>query len=177
MRKAEIAWTRMILMGLLFVVGTGSVRGQALEWREFDEAMSVADSTTRFVMVSVFAPWCGWCRKMKAEVYTSTGVRACLAGKFVLTQLNREDTDTRYRYNGRRVTPRQLASTFRAEEVPTTVILSPAGEYLFHLSGYVNAESLRLIIAYFSTGAYHTTSFRAFRARPSECSGPLDDRS
>lgn len=163
-------WGRVGLVGLLLMVGMGSgVRAQPLQWRGFEEALAAADSTGRFVMVAVSAPWCGWCHKMKTEVYPSAGVQRCLADDFVVTSLNRDDTETTYRYRERRMTPRALASTFRADGVPTTVLLSPEGQYMLHLSGYVEPNPLQILLAYVATRAYRRTSLKAFRADPAGC--------
>jgi thioredoxin-related protein len=163
----------LCLAGLAVAVFVPMGRGQELEWRGFEEAMAVADSTNRFVMVAVDAPWCGWCRKMKAEVYPSTGVRRCLADDFVVTRLNRDDTESTYRYQGRRMTPRELASRFRADGVPATVVLSPQGEYVLHLSGFIEPAPLQLMLAYVGTRAYRHTSVQAFRADPAGCGRAL----
>ena len=165
-------WRRIGLVGLLLVVGVGREgHAQSLEWRGFEAALSAADSTGRFVMVAVSAPWCGWCHKMRNEVYPSPGVRRCLADAFVVTRLNRDDTETTYRYRGRRRTPRALASAFGTEGVPATVLLSPQGDYLLHLSGFMEPAVLWTVLAYLATGAYRHTSFEAFRADPVGCAG------
>ena len=161
-------WLRVFCaVGIVAVMLVSGSRGQALAWRGFEKAMTVADSTNRLVMVDVHAPWCGWCRRMKAEVYPSDAVRTCLVDNFVLTRLNRDDTETTLEYQGRRLTPRQLASHLRADEVPTTVLLSPRGEYLLHLSGFIKPAPLRSVLSYISTGAYQHTSFEAYRSQSS----------
>ncbi|WP_103026713.1 thioredoxin family protein [Salinibacter altiplanensis] len=160
-------WVGVVCAVGLLVMGTAA--GQQPEWQGFEEALTVADSTGRFVMVAVHAPWCGWCHKMESDVYSSAGVRRCVSESFVATRLNRDDTDTRYRYRGRRRTPRALAAAFQADGVPATVLLSPEGEYLLHLSGFVEAEALRVLLAYMSTHAHRDQSYDAFRADPAGC--------
>lgn len=178
---ARSAFHRWLPVLCLAGVVAGSVVstswGQELRWRGFEEAISVADSTHRFVLVSIYAPWCGWCRKMKTEVYPSDEVRGCLADNFVLTRLNRDDTEATVQYRGRRFTPRTLASTFRADGVPATVLLSPQGEYLLHLSGFIEPKMLRSVLAYVSTEAYRRTSFEAYRSRSSPQCETSDRRS
>jgi thioredoxin-related protein len=165
-------WGWVGFVAVLLVGGLGREgRAQSLEWRGFEAALAAADSTGRFVMVAVSAPWCGWCHKMKTEVYPSAGVTRCLVDDFVVTRLNRDDTETRYRYQGQRRTPRALASAFRADGVPATVLLSPQGDYLLHLSGFMEPEALRTVLAYLATGAYRRTSFEDFRADPVGCAG------
>ena len=156
---------RLFLGVLLAILVVGRAQGQEENWHDFEEAMALADSTGRFVMVAVSAPWCGWCHKMRKEVYSSEGVRQCLAGDFVRTRLNRDDTGTTYRYEGRRVTPRQLASAFRADGVPATVLLSPQGEYLLHLSGFIESEPLQAVLGFVSARAYRHTTLAEYRAQ------------
>jgi thioredoxin-related protein len=171
-RHTSIRWVQGIAVVAL-VAGTlvPTSQGQGLQWRPFEAALAAADSTDRFVMVAVYAPWCGWCRKMKREVYPSEAVRSCLAGRFVSTRLNRDDTETTYRYRGRRLTARRLASALHAEAVPTTVLLSPRGEYLVHLPGYVEPGPLRSLLAYVSTRAYRDGSYQEFRTGSVTCGG------
>lgn len=179
MRTDCLTWSTILLVGGLLVAGTGKrALGQQPAWRGFEEALAVADSTGRFVMVAVYAPWCGWCHKMTNDVYSSAEVRRCLAEDFVVTRLNRDDTDTSYRYQGRRLTPRELAAAFRAEGVPTTVLLSPQGEYVLHLPGFIESSRLQSVLAYISTDAYRRMSYENFRTDPAGCSddtrGPSD---
>ena len=136
---------------------------QALRWHAFERALAMADSSGRPVLVDVYAPWCGWCQKMKREVYPSEAVRACLDSNFVLTRLNRDDTETVHSYRGRQLSSLRLAQALRATAVPTVVVLAPDGRYLLHLTGFVEADGLRLVLAYIVSGAYHHSSFEVFR--------------
>ena len=96
-------------------------------------------------------------------------MRSCLADDFLLTRLNRDDIEITSRYRGRRITSRELASTFRADGVPTTVVLSLQVECLLHLSGYVEPAPLRVLLAYLSTRAYREVPYEAFRVDPAGC--------
>lgn len=156
-----------VAVGLLLVTAGVSAWGQELEWQSFEEALAIADTSNQPVFVHIYAPWCGWCHKMRTEVYPSEAVRECLADQFVLARLNRDDTDTMHRYRGQRFTARQLATTLRADAVPTIVLLAPDGRYLLHLSGFVEPTPLRTVLSFVSTGAYRETSFEAFRAQES----------
>jgi len=160
-------WTktyrRAALVLLLAVLTAMSAQAQDLDWQPFEAALAEADATGRPVLVDVYAPWCGWCRKMKRDVYPSDGVRACLAEGFVLTRLNRDDTRTRHRYRGQRMDLKRLAQELGAASVPTVVLLAPDGERLVRLPGFIEADALRPVLAYVASGAYRRQTFEAFR--------------
>lgn len=167
MTKSKAWGSTALLLGYLLVLGLGAapVHAQGLTWHPFEAALAAADSTNRPVLVDVYAPWCGWCRKMKRDVYPSEDVRSCLANDFVLTRLNRDDADTMHRYQGRRLSSRQLAQTLGAAGVPTVVLLASDGQRLIHLPGYVEPEVLQPVLVYIASGAYRRQSFEAFRTQ------------
>lgn len=145
------------------VLMAAPAQAQDLSWRSFERALALADSSERPVLVDVWAPWCGWCHKMKREVYPSEGIRSCLAEEFVLTRINRDDRDATHRYRGQRMSAVQLAQALRAKSVPTVVLLDADGEYLLHLPGFVEAPDLRWLLGYVASGAYERHSFAAYR--------------
>lgn len=133
-----------ILVVLLFVGGATSLaEGQSLEWLPFEDALARADTTGKPVLVDVYTPWCGWCHKMKTEVYPSRNVQSCLAHRFVLTRLNRDDSKTTHMYAGRRFTTRRLATVLGVDAVPGIAVLAPNGEPVLHRTGYVKPPRLR----------------------------------
>lgn len=152
---------------LLFLMICGSmdyadIKAQEakLTWYPFDEALALAHTADKPVFVDVWAPWCGWCHKMKQEVYPS--LKSDLRDQFVLTRINRDDHEKNYRYKGEKLTSHRLAQKLNAETVPTIVFLNSDGEYLLHLSGFIEAEELRPVIEYISTGAYRHQVFQQF---------------
>lgn len=125
---------------------------QELEWHTFEDAIVIADSTKKPILIDVWAPWCGWCRKMSRDVYPT--MRESLNEKFILTKLNRDDNETHHQYKGRKITAFELAKLLNTETVPAIVILNSDGEYLTDLSGFIQAKKLRPIIKYISSEAY-----------------------
>ena len=156
-------YRRIALVLLLVVLSAMSAQAQDLNWRPFEKALAVANSTDRPVLVDVYAPWCGWCHKMKRDTYPAL-FGAHSDRRFVLTRLNRDDHHTTHRYWGQRFTSMRLAQKLGANSVPTVVLLAPGGEPLLHLAGFLKADALRPVLDYISSGAYRTQSFEAFRA-------------
>ncbi|WP_428235221.1 thioredoxin family protein [Gracilimonas sp.] len=147
-------FSNLFYLSVIFtLIGVGipnSVYAQAteLEWHSFEQALKLAEEEGKPIMIDVWAPWCGWCKKMKKEVYPE--LSAALNKDFVLTRLNRDDNEDKKTYQQYRITPLRLAQKFGVQNVPAIVFLSPEGEYLFHISGFVEADELKEILGYVS---------------------------
>ncbi|MDZ7695102.1 MAG: thioredoxin family protein [Balneolaceae bacterium] len=155
-----------VLLAVILFIGIAApypVQAQQLEWYSFEEALAIADSTGRPVMVDVWAPWCGWCLKMKRHVYPKLSTQ--LTKNFVLTRLNRDDNETTYQYKGERLTSLRLAQELKAESVPTVIFLHSTGDYLLHISGFVEANKLQMVLEYIGSGAYRQVSFATFQKK------------
>lgn len=133
---------------------------QKLEWHAFEDAILIADSTKKPIFIDVWAPWCGWCLKMKREVYPDLNEE--LSEKFILTRLNRDDNETRYYYKNRYITPFMLSKILNVKTVPEIVFLNLNGDYLTNLSGFIHAEDLQPVLEYISSEAYKDNSFQNF---------------
>ena len=131
-----------------------------LPWKSFEEAIHFADTTEKLILIDVWAPWCGWCHKMRTETYPQ--LSEILSENFVLGRLNRDDNQATHRYNGQIYTSFEIAQKLKVEQVPAIVILKTDGEYLLHISGYWNTEKLRPILKYLSSGAYQNREFSKF---------------
>jgi thioredoxin-related protein len=79
-----------------------------------------------------------------------------------MTRLNREDHEEKHRYKGQNITSFRLAQKLNSETVPTIVFLTSDGNYLLHLSGFVEAKELRPVLEYIATESYRHQTFPAF---------------
>lgn len=152
-----------ILLTLLLLTGITSsfeVKAQEPGWHSFEKALSLADNTDRPILVDIWAPWCGWCHKMKQEVYPA--LASDLSNQFVITRLNRDDHEETHRYQGEKFTAFKIAQKLNAESVPTIVFLTPSGNYLLHLSGFRKAKELRPVLEYIATESYRHQTFQTF---------------
>ena len=132
-----------ILLGLA-VSSSASAQQHQVSWHSFEEALQEANQNNKLVVVDVWAPWCGWCHKMKKESYPALPDK--LTDQFIFTRLNRDDHETDYKYKGKSLTSMRLAQKLNAQAVPTVVILSPDGDYLFHISGFLNTDKLQSML-------------------------------
>ena len=151
----------ILFIGLLVKnLSVSPASAQDINWQNFDKALAMTDTTSRHVLVDVSAPWCGWCRKMKKEVYPA--LDKILSDHFILARINRDDNNTTHQYRGNRYTSTRLAQHFKVQQVPALVILNPEGKYITHMSGFIEADNLRSILQYFATESYLHQSFKEY---------------
>ncbi len=137
---------KSIFLVLIITFGAKRVSAQEnqLKWKSFEEALEIAKETKKPVMIDVWAPWCGWCKKMREEVYPE--LKDKIAKSFVLTRINRDDNETKKRYKKNSYTPLRLAQKLKVDVVPGIIFLNSDGEYMAHITGYNDAEKLNKIL-------------------------------
>ena len=136
---------KFISFAVVLLLGVAAISSaQQRNWQSFGNALATAQEKNKLVVVDIWAPWCGWCHKMKQESYPK--LSADVAKQFVFTRLNRDDKHTSYQYKGNRLTAMRLAQKLHAQTVPTVVILSSDGDYLFHISGFLDKEKLQSVL-------------------------------
>ncbi|MEM7051819.1 MAG: thioredoxin family protein [Acidobacteriota bacterium] len=105
----------------------------AVELRWFDRvepALEEARASKRLVFVDLYADWCGWCKKLDDDVF-STPDFARLADRFVLLRVDVED-----RGEGMR-----LQDRFRATSLPTALVIDPDQVLIGSVRGYFPAST------------------------------------
>ena len=130
-------------MGILY----GSpllAQDKPLEWHSFEEAIQLGEENQLPVLVEVWAPWCGWCKKMQNEVYPELSEN--LSNQFVWTRLNRDDHETALQFKNQTFTPFRVAQQLNVHSVPALVFLSPEGKYMFHISGFIESQKLSSVL-------------------------------
>jgi thioredoxin-related protein len=139
------------------------VEAESVEWLPMEEALAKAKATNKKVLVDVFAPWCGYCRRMHAETFSHPEVSSYLAENYIATRVDGDSSDE-YSFMGRTFTGTELAFQLGARGFPTTVFLFPSGDYLTPLPGFVEHAMFVPVLRYLSTDAFETQSFEEFTA-------------
>ena len=80
----------LLLLTVVSALGAKDVIAQDKEWPPFEEAIKKAQEDQRYMMVDIWAPWCGWCKKLQKEVYPE--LYEYLSDRFILTRINRDNT-------------------------------------------------------------------------------------
>lgn len=143
-----------------------SVAAPNIAWHaSFLDATAAAKTSGKKVLAEIWAPWCGYCRKMQREVYPDPAVQAVVEQYFEPVRLNGEVTDDSISVMGMVVSSQMLAGALGAQGYPTTAFLTSEGRKITHLPGYSPAADFALVLRYIGTDAYKTETFDVWRAK------------
>lgn len=126
-------------------------KGDGPAWATWDAGLARAREQKRFVVVDVYTDWCGWCKRMDADVFARADISGYLDSKFVSIKLDAE-SDATMTHLGKSYTARDLALAFGVSGYPTLLFLTPEGELMTSVPGYVPHEKFLLILRYLGDG-------------------------
>ncbi|HPD17903.1 MAG TPA: thioredoxin fold domain-containing protein [Planctomycetota bacterium] len=98
--------------------------GEVLWAPSFEAGMRRAKEKNLPTLVDLYTDWCGWCKRLDADVFSTAQVKAMLAKDLVGIKLNPEKD----RKNGEK---------FKVEGFPTVVFTDPDGKELHRVVGYL----------------------------------------
>ena len=103
-----------------------------LAWHNRAEtAFAEARKSGKPVLVDLYAAWCGWCKTMEREVFTQARFQT-YAERFVLLRVDVEDG----------AAGSELQQRFRADSLPTLLLLDPKQGLIGTIEGFMETEKL-----------------------------------
>jgi len=122
-KKFVIAAVVLAVIGLL-CTATFADEG----WLDsFDDALKQAGSEKKLVLVDFTATWCGWCTKLKEEVFEKDEFKQYVADKFVLVAIDADKN-------------RELVDKYGVNGFPTIMVLDEAGKEVHKIVGFKPLE-------------------------------------
>ena len=136
---------RLLLVGTIVFLLTTFGRAEANWLTNYDEAKTKAKSDNKFLLLDFTgSDWCGWCKRLNAEVFSKAQFQDYAAKNLVLVELDfpraKPQTDEVKKQN------MQLASQYQIEGFPTIVVLNADGRKIGEL-GYMEGGPEAFIAA------------------------------
>jgi thioredoxin-related protein len=126
---------KFFLVTVAVLASLASARAE-LNWlTDYDAAKSKARSDNKLVLLDFTgSDWCGWCKRLQAEVFSKPQFQEYAARNLILVELDfprfKQQSDAVKKQNG------QLASEYEIEGFPTVIVLNAAGKKVGEL-GYM----------------------------------------
>ena len=122
-----------VLVAICLILGLPSVAATAgAEQRQWltsvDEALSQAQEHDQRILVDLYADWCGWCKRLEEEVF-STPTFLSFVEDFVLLRVDTEDGGEGSR----------LQRRYGAYSLPTTLVIDPSKAMIAEVKGFAPA--------------------------------------
>jgi thioredoxin-related protein len=162
----------MIIVALVWGLSVMGDAQEKINWYSIEEAVALNANEPRVMVVDVYTDWCGWCKRLDATTFADPEIASILNQHFYPVKLNAEGKENivlgnkTYKFvdNGRRGYHEVAAIVTNGRLVyPTISYLSDQGKVLKVAPGYQDAASLKIYLAWFTTGAYKDQGFEEFR--------------
>lgn len=89
----------------------------------FSDALNAAKSAQKRILVDITADWCGWCKKMRTDVFDQAEFKVYARDHFILLEINADKN-------------RDFLEQFDLEGFPTVLILDPSGKEIHRIVGF-----------------------------------------
>ena len=127
-----------LLLGFAILLGTSAplAAAETSPWlTSLDEAVAAAKDGDRYIIVDLYADWCGWCKVLEKEVFPSSEFHE-LTRDMVLLKVDTEDGGE----------GADIQARFGANSLPTTLILDADLVKIGEVKGYAPAPRFTALV-------------------------------
>ena len=155
----------------LFIAATVAALGftedgdkKAIKWYEFSKAIEKGKAENKMIVVDFYTDWCSACKLMDKNTYGNSEVISYAGKKLIMTKVNAESNE-KTTFRGKQYSYRQLALGFGVRAYPTTIFITPEGEFLTDIKGYIPAEKFIPILEFLEGKHYEKMKFEEYLAK------------
>lgn len=160
-------------ISLLFFIFflAAQIQAQKVNWISFEEAVELTKKNPKPMLISVYADWCGWCKRMDATTYSNKTIIDYINNNFYAVKLNGEqkedlvynDYTFKYKPNGRRGYNEFAAALLDGKlSYPTTVVMNKELKLLDRVPGYLETKLMEQVVTYFASEKYKIVEWKDF---------------
>lgn len=119
----------LLMMGVVLLAVTTSTHAASHWETDFEHAQKLASESGKYMLLDFTgSDWCGWCIRLKDEVFSKKSFLAFAKEKLVLVQVDfpRKKAQSKELKEQNQA----LASKYGIRGYPTIIILSPKGDFV-----------------------------------------------
>lgn len=119
------------IISSLFIVGSCFVYGQNINFQDmsFKDLLSKAKKENKILFVDAYASWCGPCKLMERNVFTTASVSDFYNSNFINARIDMEKGEGR-----------DIAAKYGVRSYPTYLFLNGAGDLVYQDVGYMQED-------------------------------------
>ena len=142
-----------------------------INWLTLEEAQKLNAKEKKKFIIDVYTDWCGWCKKMDATTFSNPEVISVINTYFYAIKLNAEQKEDiifngktyKNKTDGTRSTHDLALELLKNRtSYPTTVFLDENLGLIQPIPGFLDAEKIAPILAYFQTNSYKNVPWEKF---------------
>ncbi len=154
--------TKLLILALtLICCFTASAVAKPLVWLPLDQGVTQAQQKKRFVLVHFYADWCQDCHRMAKEMSSDPALVQRLNQSFVTVRISQKEK-RQLTYQGKTQSESQWVRQFRPPGFPTLMFLSPEGQEIGKMPGYIPPAELSKLLDFVQSRAYQKMNFEAY---------------
>jgi thioredoxin-related protein len=136
-----------------------------ITWMPYDEGIALARENGKKILVNFTTTWCGYCKKMNREVFSSPDAIKLINEKFVPIKVD-GDSKNELDIDGYKITERNLTKAeYKVTGYPTYWLLTSETERLAPIKGYRPKDTFLDMLSYISEDAYKSMTFDEYLAK------------
>lgn len=168
----KITYLSAFILITTLIYSCDLIPSKTVKWIDVTELE--AKKKKKMVVVELYTPWCGWCKRMEKNTFNSPSIAQYLNKNFYSIKFNAEDRtpitfmgktyrfDSKAGNRGRHELATMLMTKNSKQGYPTVAFLDEDYNLIQAVPGYKNAEEFEIIMRYFAEGHYKTTKWDDF---------------
>ena len=155
----------VILIPAVFALfAFSSLPSADISWYDLKEAQQMAKLNDKKVLVYAEASWCGYCKKMDAEVFPVQAVQDSMKKYYYPVRVDIE-SDNKIIFNGETMTESQFARKHSVKGTPTTFFVNAEGKILGAQPGFIPSKVFKNLLSFVGSGAFGKMEFEEYVER------------
>jgi thioredoxin-related protein len=133
----------VFMMIVVFIMIPGIGFCETIDWKQYNEGMSLAKKENKKVFLHFRTDWCGYCKKMNQTTFQDSSVIELLNKYFVSIKV---DGDRQ----------KSIVKEYKVTGYPDSRLFDEKGKQVHKLPGYVDQLAFLFFLEYIQTDSYKT---------------------